>query len=340
MLARTADALVLDDVFVELPGFVVGSQVALKIEGFNAAGSIKLKTALGLIADAERRMGLKRGGHVVESSSGNLGVALGMVCAVRGYRFTCVTDPNASSSHLAIMHRLGVQVVVVKQRDARGGYLGERLKYIAERLREDPTLIWTNQYANTANSDAHYERTAAAILREFTRVDFLFVGAGTTGTLMGCVRRFRQDSPSTRIVAVDAVGSVTFGCGAGPRRIPGIGASQRPSLFNPAGIDSLMLIDERDAIHTCRTLAANHGLLVGGSTGSVLAAVRRHAPQIPLGSTVIAISPDLGDRYIDMIYDDQWVLSNYGHLPQESERYATMVSAQEEVGMTNMMETS
>jgi hypothetical protein len=172
MLARSADSLCLDDVFVELAGYVVGSQVALKIEGFNAAGSIKLKTALGLIADAERRRGLKRGGRVVESSSGNLGVALGIVCAVRGYRFTCVTDPNASSSHLAIMHRLGVQVVVVDRRDEQGGYLGQRLKYIEERLREDPELIWTNQYANTANSNAHYELTAAAILREFKRVDF------------------------------------------------------------------------------------------------------------------------------------------------------------------------
>jgi cysteine synthase A len=312
MLARSADCLCLDDVFVELAGYVVGSQVALKIEGFNAAGSIKLKTALGLIADAERRKGLKRGGRVVESSSGNLGVALGIVCAVRGYRFTCVTDPNASSSHLAIMHRLGVQVVVVDRRDEQGGYLGQRLKYIEERLREDPELIWTNQYANTANSNAHYELTAAAILREFKRVDFLFVGAGTSGTLMGCVRRFRESSPSTVIVAVDAVGSVTFGFAPGPRRIPGLGTSLRPALLDPAGVDSVMLIDELDAIETCRTLAATHGLLVGGSTGSVLAAVRRHASQIPQGSTVIAISPDLGDRYVDMIYDDKWVEKNYG----------------------------
>jgi N-(2-amino-2-carboxyethyl)-L-glutamate synthase len=315
MLARSADSLCLDDVFVELSGFVVGSQVALKIEGFNAAGSIKLKTAVALIADAERRGGLTRGGRVVESSSGNLGVALGIVCAVRGYRFTCVTDPNASSSHLAIMRRLGVQVVVVDRRDEQGGYLGQRLKYIEERLLEDPELIWTNQYANTANSNAHYELTAAAILREFNRVDFLFVGAGTSGTLMGCIRRFRQDSPSTVIVAVDAVGSVTFGYPAGPRRIPGLGTSLRPPLCDPAAADSVMLIEELEAIETCRTLAATHGLLVGGSTGSVLAAVRRHTPQIPHGSTVIAISPDLGDRYVDMIYDDKWVQKTYRQPP-------------------------
>ena len=315
MLARSADSLCLDDVFVELSGYVVGSQVALKIEGFNAAGSIKLKTAVGLIADAERRRGLKRGGRVVESSSVNLGVALGIVCAVRGYRFTCVTDPNASSSHLAIMRRLGVQVVVVDRRDEQGGYLGQRLKYIEERLREDPELIWTNQYANTANSNAHYELTAAAILREFNRVDFLFVGAGTTGTLMGCVRRFRENSPSTVIVGVDAVGSVTFGYASGPRRIPGLGTSLRPPLFDPTGVDSVMLIEELDAIETCRALAATYGLLVGGSTGSVLAAVRRHATQIPQGSTVIAISPDLGDRYVDMIYDDRWVQKSYGQPP-------------------------
>jgi N-(2-amino-2-carboxyethyl)-L-glutamate synthase len=322
MLARSADSLYLDDVFVELSGFVVGSQVALKIEGFNAAGSIKLKTAVGLIADAERRKGLKRGGRVVESSSGNLGVALGIVCAVRGYRFTCVTDPNASSSHLAIMRRLGVHVVVVDRRDEQGGYLGQRLKYIEERLREDPELIWTNQYANTANSNAHYELTAAAILREFNRVDFLFVGAGTSGTLMGCVRRFRESSPSTVIVAVDTLGSVTFGFAAGPRRIPGLGTSLRPALLDPAGVDWVILIEELDAIETCRTIAATYGLLVGGSTGSVLAAVRRHAPEIPRGSTVIAISPDLGDRYVDMIYDDEWVEKNYRQPPGDYRRNA------------------
>jgi 2,3-diaminopropionate biosynthesis protein SbnA len=324
MLARSADSLCLDDVFVELSGYVAGSQVALKIEGFNAAGSIKLKTALGLIADAERRRGLKRGGRVVESSSGNLGVALGIVCAVRGYRFTCVTDPNASSSHLAIMRRLGVQVVVVDRRDEQGGYLGQRLKYIEERLREDPELIWTNQYANTANSNAHYELTAAAILREFNRVDYLFVGAGTTGTLMGCVRRFREKSPATEIVAVDAAGSVTFGFAAGPRRIPGLGTSLRPPLYDPVGVDSVILIEEFDAIETCRSLAATYGLLVGGSTGSVLAAVRRYATQIPRGSTVVAISPDLGDRYIDMIYDDKWVQKNYGQPPGDCSRKASV----------------
>jgi cysteine synthase A len=213
------------------------------------------------------------------------------------------------------MRRLGVQVVVVDRRDEQGGYLGQRLKYIEERLREDPELIWTNQYANTANSNAHYELTAAAILREFNRVDFLFVGAGTTGTLMGCVRRFRENSPSTVIVGVDAVGSVTFGYASGPRRIPGLGTSLRPPLFDPTGVDSVMLIEELDAIETCRALAATYGLLVGGSTGSVLAAVRRHATQIPQGSTVIAISPDLGDRYVDMIYDDRWVQKSYGQPP-------------------------
>ncbi len=314
MIFQSADEMIIDDAFVNLRRFTDDLDVILKIEGFNAAGSIKLKTALGLVNHAEIYSGLRPGGHIIESSSGNLGVALSLISAVRGYTFTCVTDPNASVTHITTMRSFGADIVIITERDENGGgYLARRLDYIHQRLRREPGLVWPNQYANSANIDIHYERTAAAILREFARVDYLFVGAGTTGTLMGCARRFRAESPATAIVAVDVQGSVTLGGPAAPRHIPGLGASRRPELFKRKGIDEFIIVNELESIAACRQLVARYGCLVGGSTGSVLAAVRRLAPRIPPASVVVAISPDNGDRYLDMIYSDDWVRRTYGH---------------------------
>lgn len=317
MIFSSAAELVLDDIFVDLHRFADNFDVVLKMEGFNTAGSVKMKTAIGLVDHAENRQELRLGGRIIESSSGNLGVALSVVSAVRGYQFTCVTDANASPSNITIMRSLGADVIIIREPDENGGFLARRINYIQERLMREPGLVWTNQYANVANQEVHREHTAAAILRQFAHVDFLFVGAGTTGTLMGCAEKFRAESPSTVIVAVDAKGSVTFGGPPGVRHIPGLGTSRRPELFQIDGIDEFIMVDELEAITTCRQLAARHGILAGGSTGSVLAGIRRFAHQIPPGSVVVAISPDNGDRYVDMIYSDEWVSHTYGQAAKE-----------------------
>jgi cysteine synthase A len=312
MLFEAPHDIVLDDIFLKLDGFAHGTDLALKLEGLNPAGSVKLKTAVALIDDAEAGGRLRPGGRVIESSSGNLGVALSMLAAARGYRFTCVTDQSAQAAHITAMRRLGAEVVIVTRRDRHHGYLGERIRYIRERLREDPSLVWPNQYANLANRDVHRDTTAAAILREFGRVDFLFAGAGTTGTLMGCAQLFRRRSPGTRIIAVDAAGSVTFGDTPRSRHIPGLGTSRRPEIARPEDMDDVLFIEEPEAVETCREVAVRYGLLVGGSTGSVLAGVRRYADRFSRDAVVVAISPDLGDRYLDTVYSDAWVDEKYG----------------------------
>ncbi|WP_438672333.1 2,3-diaminopropionate biosynthesis protein SbnA [Solihabitans fulvus] len=304
--------IVTDDIFLRLSDLVIDSEIFLKIEGLNPAGSVKLKTAVALIEDAERRGVLSDGGRVVESSSGNLGIALSMVCSIKGYSFTCVTDPNASARSVATMRALGAEVVVVANRDSNGGFLGSRIAHLKAMLALDHELVWPNQYANAANPRAHWERTAASILRSIEAIDYLFVGAGTTGTLMGCAAYFRQFSPKTRIIAVDTRGSVTFGYPAGPRHIPGLGTSRTPELLRMDNLDEVLLVDEAEAVWTCRLLARRHGLLVGGSTGSVLAAVRGYGGHLAPGSRVVAIAPDLGERYLDTIYNDDWVTARFG----------------------------
>ncbi|MBB5935019.1 2,3-diaminopropionate biosynthesis protein SbnA [Streptomyces zagrosensis] len=316
MIFERASDVVMDDVFLRLPGFLATSEVFLKLEGLNPAGSVKLKTAVALIESLERAGSLHPGSRIIESSSGNLGVALSVACTAKGYALTVVTDPNAARHSIRVMESLGTDVVVVTTRDAQGGFLHTRINYIHQRLAQDPDLVWLNQYANPAGVRAHRDRTAAAIHEGLGTVDALFVGVGTTGTLMGCVEYFAEHSPTTRVVAVDSVGSVTFGMPAAPRFIPGLGASRRPELFADTGRFEKTLIAEADTVAMCRRVAERYGLLVGGSTGTVLAAVQQFAPTLPEGSRVAVISPDLGDKYVDTVYSDTWVAERYTDVPE------------------------
>jgi len=312
MLYQRASDLVLDDIFLDATCLITGAALILKLEGFNPAGSIKLKTALSLLDAGERQGLLAPGGRVIESSSGNLGIALSSVCATRGYHFTCVIDPNTARHSVTLMRAFGATVTEVSDRDSNGGFLQTRIEYIQRRIAADPGLFWPNQYASPANPRAHYERTAAAILKEFPDVDYLFAGAGTSGTLMGCAAHFREYSPTTKIIAVDTIGSVTFGTPPGRRFIPGLGMSRRPEILRPELTDEVIWIAERDAVRMCRRVAAELGVAVGGSTGSVLAAVTQRQASLRPGATAVAICPDGGDRYLDTVYDDDWVRGRFG----------------------------
>jgi cysteine synthase A len=306
--------IVNDDNFVRIHGLGV-DRLFLKVEAFNVAGSIKLKTARGLVDDLEARGQIGPRTVLVESSSGSLGVALAIISAERGYRFLCVVDPNASAQNVRMMRALGAEVVKVDQRDENGGFLGTRIRYITDLVRREPNHLWTNQYANPENPRAHARTTARAIHEHFDHVDYLFVGAGTTGTLMGCVQFFSRHSPRTRIVAVDTVGSVTFGGAAGRRHIPGLGTSRRPEIYVPEGIHAHEMVSEEDTVAMCRHLARTNGLLCGGSTGTVLCAVARWRDRFSADTNVVSISPDMGERYLDSIYDDAWVTERFGHVP-------------------------
>jgi cysteine synthase A len=300
--------LIFRDLFYRLPAYARGHDVFLKLEGFNVTGSIKMKTAVGLVSDLERR-GIAVPGKtvIVESSSGNLGIALSLVCAAKGYEFICVTDPNANHANVRGMELYGAKVIVVKEPDAAGGFLGSRLKMIDRILQSEPNAVWLNQYANIANKNVHAEQTANEIAREFDKVDWMFVGAGTTGTLGGVAERLRQLFPNIKVVAVDPVGSVTFGGKPGKRNIPGIGTSVRPPIADLAHPDIVLAIDEETTVETCLSFVRDYHLLVGGSTGTVLAGIHELAPEFAPGDTIVAISPDLGDKYLETVYDPAWV---------------------------------
>ena len=182
---------------------------------------------------------------IVESSSGNLGLALSLVCAIKGYKFICVTDPNANRSTKKGMELYGASVVEVKDRDPAGGFLGSRLEKIQQILQSEPKAIWLNQYANIANKNVHAEHTANEIAREFDKVDWVFVGTGTTNPCRNS-ERLRQVFPAVKVIAVEPVGSVTFGGAPAKRNIPGIGTSVRPKLADLANPDNVVAVSEEE----------------------------------------------------------------------------------------------
>lgn len=308
MIIESPLELIFRDLFYRLPAFACGHDVFLKLEGFNVSGSIKIKTAIALVEDLEQR-GLATPGEtvMVESSSGNLGLALSVVCSIKGYEFTCVTDPNATYSAVKSMELYGAKVILVEERDSVGGYLGTRLQKIDQILQSNPNALWLNQYANVANKNAHADQTAAEIINEFPKVDWVFVGSGTTGTLGGVAERLHQELPGVKIVAVEPAGSVTFGGRPGKRNIPGIGTSVRPKLAELAKPDRIVTVDEDETVDSCLSFVRDHHLLIGGSTGSVLAAVQQLGDEFNEGDTIVAISPDNGEKYLDTVYDPKWV---------------------------------
>ncbi|MFF8785143.1 2,3-diaminopropionate biosynthesis protein SbnA [Streptomyces sp. NPDC015125] len=300
-----------EELYVDLEA-IFGQSLFLKCEGLNFAGSIKLKAATEMVEAAEREGVLTPESVLVESSSGNLGVALSMIAASKGYRFLCVTDSRCNLSTRLMMEALGSQVHVVADDGAGGGLLGARLDYVRDLCASDGRWVWLSQYTNPGNWQAHYRTTAPAIARWFPHLDVLFIGAGTTGTLMGCARYFRQWHRPVQIVAVDSVGSVTFGGAPGRRMIPGLGMSVPPPLLDESFVDEAVRVPEADTVRACHQLA-RHGFLFGGSTGTVVSGamdwLSRHDTR---GLTAVAIAPDLGERYLDTIYQANWVQDLYG----------------------------
>jgi N-(2-amino-2-carboxyethyl)-L-glutamate synthase len=300
-----------EELYVDLRS-IFEQSLFLKCEGFNFAGSIKLKAATQMLEAAERDGVLTPRSTLVESSSGNLGVALSILAASKSYRFLCVTDSRCNLSTRRLMEALGSQVHVVADPDPVDGFLGARLDYVRALCASDDRYVWLNQYTNPGSWEAHYRTTAPAIARQFPRLDVLFVGAGTTGTLMGCARYFREWPRTVRIVAVDSVGSVTFGGSSGRRMIPGLGAGARPPLLDESYVDDVVRVEEADTIRACHRLA-RRGFLFGGSTGTVVSGAMSWLARHGVGGlTAVAIAPDLGERYLDTIYQTAWVEDHYG----------------------------
>lgn len=282
--------------------------VIAKLELLNPGGSVKDRPARFIVEQGLSDGLITRKSHLIESSSGNLGIALAMVARIYGLKFTCVVDPKISPINLRILQNLGAQINMVDLPDRQGGYLQTRIARVQELLSETPHGFWINQYANRLNWESHFYGTGDEIIMQMDRpIDYLVMAVSTTGTILGVARRLRQEFPHLRVVAVDAVGSVIFGGRPGPREIPGIGASRVPELLSRDEIDEVIYVGDWEAVEGCRELLAYEGVFAGGSSGAVIAAVQQLVPRLPRPATVVTLLPDRGDRYVSTVYDDEWV---------------------------------
>ncbi|HSG40249.1 MAG TPA: 2,3-diaminopropionate biosynthesis protein SbnA [Thermoanaerobaculia bacterium] len=291
-----------------------GFRLYAKLEALNPGGSIKDRPALAILEEGLRSGNIGPGTVIVESSSGNMGIGLAQACRYHGLRFICVVDPRTSEQNIRILRAYGAEVDFVAEPDpASGEFLQARLNRVQDLLRRIPGAFWPNQYANRHNPGSHYQTTMHEVATALAgQVDFLFVATSTCGTIRGCGEYIRDHGLATRVVAVDALGSLIFSDQRAKRMIPGLGAGLRPPLCEPALIDEVVLVNDLDSVTGCRRLAAREAILAGGSSGAVIAAVDRLQDGIPPGANCVAILPDRGERYLETIFDDAWVREHFG----------------------------
>ena len=288
-----------------VPVDVEGVNLFAKLEYVNPVGSIKDRSAYWILKRAAERGEICDETTVIESSSGNFANALATFTRLVGLKFIPVIDPKISGTYESFLRRVCPTVVKVQDRDDTGGYLKTRLEMVQQLCARTPKPYWTNQYGNPDAMDAHYQLTAGEICADFESLDFVFIGVSTAGTIAGVSRRLKEQYPRIQVIAVDTEGSVIFGGAPRPRHIPGIGASIVPPLLAQARIDDVVLISEREAVQACQELLMDHGLFVGGSSGSAFAAVKRYSPRMA-GATALFLCADRGTPYLDTVFDTSW----------------------------------
>lgn len=290
-----------------------GIQVFGKLELMNPSGSAKDRPALRIVRSAWDEGLIGPGSVIIESSSGNMAISLAAICSYMGMKFISVIDPRTARANIAIMKAYGAEVSYVDTPDPETGeFLPARLERVRQLLEALPGSFWPNQYANPNNYLAHYDGTAAEIMQSLHRVDYIAGGVSTCGTMLGCSKYIAEHGLATKIIAVDAAGSVIFGGEKGPRRFPGLGAGMVPPFGEARFMDYAVNVTDWDMAVGCRRLAEAEAILAGPSTGAVISALSGMLEEIPDGSICAAILHDRGERYMDTVFDDKWIREQFG----------------------------
>jgi len=273
-----------------------GAAIWAKLEGFNPGGSVKDRMALSMIADAEERGLLTAGDAVVEATSGNTGIGLAMVCAVKGYRLILTMPETMSEERRNMLRAYGAELVLTSAADRMLGAIEE-----AERIAEaNPSFFMPSQFTNEANPEAHRRTTGPEIIRVLGGAPDAFVaGVGTGGTITGTGEVLRAAKPDIHIVAVEPAGSpVLSGGDPGNHRIAGIGAGFFSAVLNLGIYDEVIAVTDEDAEETARRLAREEGICAGISSGAAMWAAGEVAERIGPDKNVVVIFPDRGERYL------------------------------------------
>jgi cystathionine beta-synthase len=286
------------------------ARVYVKVEALNPGGSVKDRVGVAMIAEAERRGWLRPGGTVIEATAGNTGVGLAMAAAVKGYRCIFVLPDKMSREKILLLKAYGAEVIITPTNvapDSPESYNG-----VADRLaREIPGAWRPNQFSNLANPEIHYRTTGPEIWEQTDgRVSAFVAGVGTGGTVSGVARYLKERNPDVKIVGADPEGSVLSGGAPRPWKVEGIGEDFVPKTFNSQLIDEWLRVTDAESFSTARALARREGILVGGSSGTAVAAALRYARRLAADHLVVALCADTGRNYLSKCFDDDWMAEN------------------------------
>ncbi|MCZ6778723.1 MAG: cysteine synthase A [Acidobacteriota bacterium] len=279
------------------------AEMYAKLEFLNPGGSIKDRTALGMILEAEQQGKLRSGATIVEPTAGNTGIGLALVGMRRGYRVILVVPDCYSSEKLSLIRALGAEVVLTPGDRRMQGAI-ERAHELAAEI---PGAYVPQQFQNPANPGYHYRTTGKEIYKQMEgRLDAVVIGAGTGGTLTGVCRYLKERNPGVKAVLVEPVGSVMGGGPAGDYRIEGIGNTFIPDTLDRSLVDETIAVRDDDAFRTSRELARREGLLVGSSSGACVWASVNVARELGQGKRVVTLLSDHGERYLSKgLYEDE-----------------------------------
>lgn len=303
-IAKQLTALIGNTPLLELNKFSqekgIETPIIAKVEYFNPGGSVKDRIALAMIEDAEQKGILKPGATIIEPTSGNTGVGLALVSAVKGYKLILTMPETMSIERRNLVKAYGATVKLTSGKDGMPGAIRA-----AEELRDSiPGSVILQQFENAANPAKHYATTGDEIWRDTDgKIDIFVAGVGTGGTISGVGKRLKELNPNVKIIAVEPASSpVLNGGSSGPHKIQGIGAGFVPKTYDAAVIDEVFDVENDDAIRTGRELAAQDGLLVGISSGAAAFAASEIAKRPEnKGKTIVALLPDTGERYLSTV---------------------------------------
>ena len=308
-IAKTLTALVGNTPLLELGRFSANEGLATplvaKVEYFNPAGSVKDRIALAMIEDAEQRGLLQPGATIIEPTSGNTGVGLAFVSAVKGYHLILTMPETMSVERRNLVKAYGAEVRLTSGKDGMKGAIRA-----AEALRDSiPGSVMLQQFENAANPARHVATTGPEIWEQTAgEVDIFVAGVGTGGTVSGVGRYLKQQNPAVKVYAVEpSTSAVLHGQPAGAHKIQGIGAGFVPATYDPSVVDEVLDVDSDDAIRTSRKLAHTEGLLVGISSGAAVAGALMLAKRPEnRDKRIVTLLPDTGERYLTtVLYDTE-----------------------------------
>jgi cystathionine beta-synthase len=289
-----------------------------KVEYFNPGGSIKDRVAVSMIEEAEKRGDLKPGGTIVEATSGNTGVGLALVGAVKGYKCIFTMPEKMSEEKRAILRAYGAKVVITPS-GVEPDHPMSHYSVAKKIAGATPGAFLVNQFHNPDNPDRHYKTTGPEIWTQMEgKVDMLVGGAGTGGTLSGCAKYLKEKNPAVQIICADPIGSILYDLyyhkkivdPPGPYKVEGVGEDMLPDNVHLNLYDGFVRVSDQEAFDITRELVAKEGLLVGPSSGLALIGAIKASEKLDKSSNIVIIFPDSGRAYLSKAFNDQWMVEN------------------------------